>query len=51
MNYLVPQGKQTSCAEFHEKTTLRYSKCDVGVHLKCNLQFPIPKYFVWIKIK
>lgn len=42
-HYLVPQGKQTRCAECHEKTTSRCSKCDVGVHLKCNLQFHTPK--------
>jgi len=42
-HYLVPQGKQTRCAECHEKTTSRCSKCDVGVHLKCNLKFHTPK--------
>lgn len=39
MHYLVPQEKQTRCAECHQKTTSRCIKCDVGVHLKCNIQF------------
>ncbi|KAL4153014.1 hypothetical protein QTP88_000847 [Uroleucon formosanum] len=36
MHYLVPQEKQTRCAECHQKTTPRCIKCDVGVHLKCD---------------
>lgn len=39
MHYLVPQEKQTRCAECHQKTTLRCTKCDVGMHLKWNIQF------------
>lgn len=39
MHYLVPQEKQTRCAECHQKTTSRCTKCDVGVHLKCNIRF------------
>ncbi|XP_050548089.1 piggyBac transposable element-derived protein 3-like [Daktulosphaira vitifoliae] len=39
MHYLVPQEKQTRCAECHQKTTSRCNKCDVGLHLKCNIQF------------
>lgn len=43
MHYLMPQEKQTRCAECHQKTTSRCKKCDVGLHLKCNVQFHTAK--------
>lgn len=34
-HFVIPQEKQTRCAQCHEKTTTRCEKCDVGIHVKC----------------
>lgn len=36
---VIPQAKQTRCGYCHEKTTTRCLKCDIGVHVKCNVIF------------
>lgn len=36
---LIPQEKQTRCGLCGMKTTSRCQKCDVGLHLKCNLEY------------
>ncbi|KAK9703448.1 Transposase IS4 [Popillia japonica] len=33
-HYVIPQEKQTRCAECHTKTTTRCRKCDIGLHVK-----------------
>lgn len=38
-HYVVPQEKQTKCRNCHTKTTTRCQKCDVGVHVKCFVQY------------
>ena len=36
---VIPQNKQTKCAECHQKTTTRCQKCDTGLHVKCFLTY------------
>nr|CAH7723146.1 unnamed protein product [Callosobruchus chinensis] len=39
---VVPQEKQTRCAQCHTKTTTRCRKCDIGVHVKCFVLYHTP---------
>lgn len=34
-HWVIPQEKQTRCAQCHSKSTTRCEKCDVGLHVKC----------------
>lgn len=36
---VVPQEKQTRCRMCHLKTTTRCMKCDVGLHVKCFVEY------------
>lgn len=38
-HWVVPQPKQTRCGHCHERTTTRCQKCNVGVHVKCFIQY------------
>lgn len=38
-HYVIPQEKQTRCAKCTTKTTTRCQKCDVGVHVKCFVEY------------
>lgn len=38
-HYVIPQEKQTRCAKCTAKTTTRCQKCDVGVHVKCFVDY------------
>nr|CAH7746405.1 unnamed protein product [Callosobruchus chinensis] len=40
---VVPQEKQTRCAQRHTKTTTRCRKCDIGVHVKCFVLYHTPE--------
>jgi len=38
-HYITQQDKQTRCRHCHQKTTTRCTKCDVGVHVRCFVDF------------
>lgn len=38
-HFVTPQDKQTKCRHCHTKTTTRCIKCDVGVHVKCFVEY------------
>nr|CAI5821287.1 unnamed protein product [Callosobruchus analis] len=40
---VIPQDKQTRCAQCHDKTTTRCIKCDRGLHVKCFVVYHTPR--------
>lgn len=43
LDHLVfPQDKQTRCGQCHNKTTTRCRKCDIGLHVKCFIDYHTP---------
>lgn len=36
---VIPQEKQTRCGHCHQRATTRCSKCNIGLHTKCFIQF------------
>lgn len=38
-HYVIPQKKQTRCGFCRAKTTTRCQKCDVGVHVRCFVNY------------
>lgn len=38
-HYVIPQDRQTRCRKCHLKTTTKCLKCDIGLHVRCFVQY------------
>lgn len=38
-HYVIPQDRQTKCRHCHMKTTTKCQKCDVGIHVRCFVDY------------